>query len=153
MLTSSISGRDQGSNAMPLRSSEGDRNHFTNPAPTFTFPNETTISQDDAERIWTETYTADAFLEEDEKIRALPRNPDDDDNVEYAVAPILLWSDSTHLANFGPKSLWPIYCFFANVSKYLRCKPSIFSAHHLAYIPSVRLTKLKSNCLLNIRRE
>ncbi|THG97733.1 hypothetical protein EW026_g4333 [Hermanssonia centrifuga] len=91
----------------------------------------------DLERIYTEVWTCDAMLEEDLKIRAQPRNPDDDDNVEYAIAPLMLWSDSTHLANFGTASLWPIYMYFASLTKYLRSKVSSFAAHHLAYLPSV----------------
>ncbi|KAJ3569072.1 hypothetical protein NP233_g5289 [Leucocoprinus birnbaumii] len=47
----------------------------------------------------------------------------------------MLWSDATHLADFGSASLWPIYCYFGNQSKYERLKPSNFAAHHIAYIP------------------
>lgn len=71
------------------------------------------------EQVYTEMYTSDAMLEEDAKIRTLPCNPSDNDDVEYAIAPMLLYSDSTCLANFGPASLWPIYLFFAGVSKYM----------------------------------
>ncbi|PSR71616.1 hypothetical protein PHLCEN_2v12469 [Hermanssonia centrifuga] len=89
------------------------------------------------ERVYTEGYTCDALVEEDAKIQALPRNPEDQEDVEYSIVPLMLWSDSTHLANFGTASLWPIYLYLGNLSKYLRCKPSSFAAHHLAYIPSV----------------
>jgi hypothetical protein len=77
------------------------------------------------------------MLEEDAKIQAQPRDASDNPNTEVAIAPILVWSDSTHLANFGTASLWPIYIFFGNLSKYTRGKPTAFAAHHLAYIPSV----------------
>jgi hypothetical protein len=77
------------------------------------------------------------MLEEDAKIQALPRDPGDDSDMEMAIAPILVWSDSTHLTSFGTASLWPIYIYFGNLSKYLRGKPTAFAAHHLAYIPSV----------------
>ena len=100
---------------------------------------------DEGERIFTEAYTCDAILEEDKKIQSLPRNPDDSPDVPYAIAALMLWSDSTHLANFGSASLWPIYLFFGNLSKYVHCKLSTFSAHHLAYIPSVSI-----HVLLNI---
>ncbi len=89
------------------------------------------------ERVYTEGYTCDTLLKEDAKIRSQPRNPDDADNVEYSVVPLMLWSDSTHLANFGTASLWPIYLYLGNLSKYVRSKPSSFAAQHLAYIPSV----------------
>jgi hypothetical protein len=92
-----------------------------------------------SERIYTEVYTSDAMLEEDEKIRTMPRSSEDNPDIEYIIAAILLWSDSTHLTSFGTACLWPIYCLFAGLSKYLRCCPTMFAAHHLAYIPHVRL--------------
>ncbi|PSR74642.1 hypothetical protein PHLCEN_2v9671, partial [Hermanssonia centrifuga] len=90
-----------------------------------------------SERVYTEGYTCDALIDEDAKIQSQPRNPEDADDVEYSVVPLMLWSDSTHLANFGTASLWPIYLYLGNLSKYVRSKPSSFAAHHLAYIPSL----------------
>ena len=78
------------------------------------------------------------MLEEDARIRARPRDPEDGPELEIAIMAVLLWSDSTHLANFGTASLWPIYMYFGNTSKYTRGKPTSFPAQHLAYIPSVR---------------
>ncbi|KAL6308598.1 hypothetical protein BKA93DRAFT_822327 [Sparassis latifolia] len=66
-----------------------------------------------------------------------PREPGDDPEMEIAIAPLMLWSDSTHLANFRSASLWPIYLFFGHLSKYIHSKPTSFAAHHLAYIPSL----------------
>ncbi|THH16591.1 hypothetical protein EUX98_g9280 [Antrodiella citrinella] len=92
------------------------------------------------ERVYSEVYNSEAMIEEYEKIQqahppssASPGEP----VVENVIAGIMLWSDSTHLAQFGTASLWPIYLFFANQSKYIRCKPTEFAAHHLAYIPSL----------------
>ena len=59
--------------------------------------------------------------------------------LEIVVACILLYSDSTHLTNFGTASLWPIYLYFGNLSKYIRARSSAFAAHHVAYIPGVSL--------------
>ncbi|THU89276.1 hypothetical protein K435DRAFT_865459 [Dendrothele bispora CBS 962.96] len=59
------------------------------------------------------------------------------DKLENVVVWIMLWSDSTHLAQFGTASLWPIYMYIGNLSKYIRVKPSAYAAHHLAYIPSL----------------
>ncbi|KZT63257.1 hypothetical protein DAEQUDRAFT_780622 [Daedalea quercina L-15889] len=59
----------------------------------------------------------------------------DPPEVEVALVPMLLYSDSTHLTSFGSASLWPIYAFFGFVSKYVRAKPTSFSAHHIAYLP------------------
>lgn len=39
-------------------------------------------------------------------------------------AMLLVWSDVSHLANFGDPSLWPIYLYFGNLSKYTRRKPA-----------------------------
>jgi len=90
-------------------------------------------------RVYTDVYNSDAMLEEDAKIRALPQDPSDDPETELAIASILLWSDSTHLASFGTASLWPIYMFLGNLSKYTRGKPSAFAGQHLAYVPTVSL--------------
>ena len=88
-------------------------------------------------RVLTDCYNSDAMLEEDAKIRKLPRVEGDDPSVEYAVLPILLWSDETVLSNFGTAALWPIYLYLGNLSKYVRGRPTEFAAHHLAYIPNV----------------
>ncbi|TBU51624.1 hypothetical protein BD310DRAFT_833925 [Dichomitus squalens] len=89
------------------------------------------------ERLITDMYNSDTMIREHEDLQRQPRNPEDAPDVEYVVAGILVYSDSTHLANFGTASLWPMYAYFANLSKYLRFKPSIFAAHHLAYVPSL----------------
>jgi hypothetical protein len=64
---------------------------------------------------------------------SLPANPE----FETVVAAFMFWSDSTHLANFGSASLWPLYTFFGNQSKYIRAKPNSHAARHQAYIPSL----------------
>lgn len=89
-------------------------------------------------RVLTDCYNSDAMLEEDENIHNMPRAEGDADDVEYAVLPLLLWSDETCLSQFGNAKLWPIYLYFGNLSKYVRGRPTEFAAHHLAYIPSVR---------------
>ena len=88
------------------------------------------------ERVVTDLYNSDAFLEEHEKLQQQPREPECE--LERVIASVMVWSDSTHLTNFGQASLWPVYVFFGNQSKYSRSKPSQFAAHHLAYLPSVR---------------
>lgn len=82
-----------------------------------------------------EVYSADTFLKEHDKIQAhntIGSTPE----IEAVVCSIILYSDSTHLTSFGLSSLWPIYAYFRNISKYCHAKSS-FSAHHLAYIPKV----------------
>ena len=100
-------------------------------------------SDEPPERVITEMYNSDAVIEEHEKIRSQPPVPGC--NLETVVASIMLWSDSTHLANFGTAALWPIYAFFGNQSKYTRGKPTSFAAHHIAYIPSVCLLYILIN--------
>ena len=89
-----------------------------------------------AEWIYSEAFTADYFLGQYEKI--LHTNPQK--KCIPVVIGIMIWSDSTHLASFGTDSLWPVYLYFGNQSKYTHAKPSEFAAHHLAYIPKVILT-------------
>ncbi|KAI0704524.1 hypothetical protein C8T65DRAFT_578127 [Cerioporus squamosus] len=87
-------------------------------------------------RVLTDCYNSDAMLDEDEKIRKMPHVKGEED-VEYAILPLLLWSDETCLSQFGNAKLWPIYMYFGNISKYVRGRPSEFAAHHVAYIPSL----------------
>ncbi len=89
------------------------------------------------ERIYSELYTSDAFLAEHDKICANCNKQDSGSQIENVVLVIMLWSDSTHLTSFRNTSLWPIYLYVGNLSKYIRSKPTSHSAHHLAYIPKV----------------
>lgn len=87
------------------------------------------------ERVITEMYNSDAMIEEHIKIqqeqsaKGIKR--------EIVVAGIMVWSDSTHLADFGSASMWPAYIGFANQTKYTRTDPRTRSLHHLAYLPEV----------------
>jgi len=89
-----------------------------------------------SERIYSETFTADVFNDEYDKLRKFKRYGPNS-TLEPIVAGISFYSDSTHLTSFGNASLWPIYMYIGNQSKYLRAKPSEFAAHHIAYIPKV----------------
>ncbi|KAF8800330.1 hypothetical protein BYT27DRAFT_7117677 [Phlegmacium glaucopus] len=86
------------------------------------------------ERIYSELYNSNAYIQEQEQIRSQPRP---ECGLETVIAPIMLWSDSTHLTSFGNASLWPIYLYLGSLSKYTRAKPTSFAAHHLAYIPKL----------------
>ncbi|KAK7440078.1 hypothetical protein VKT23_016369 [Stygiomarasmius scandens] len=59
--------------------------------------------------------------------------------IPWLMVPIMIYSDSTCVNNFGDTSLWPVYIFFLGLSKYLRSKPTSGTAHHFAYIPSVNI--------------
>ena len=87
------------------------------------------------ERLYSELYNSDAYLQE----QAVVCGRIHEDAFETVIVSMMLWSDSTHLTSFGSASLWPIYLFFGNQSKYDRAKPTTFSAHHLAYIPEVSI--------------
>jgi hypothetical protein len=87
------------------------------------------------ERCYDEVYTSDAFLKADDALQKQKNEPNC--TLEKVVLGLMLWSDSTHLANFGNAKAWPIYLYFANLSKYIRAKPTSGSSHHIAYIPSV----------------
>ncbi|TDL17170.1 hypothetical protein BD410DRAFT_886035 [Rickenella mellea] len=108
------------------------------------------------QRVYDELYTSDAHLEAHEEVQNLPREPGD--NFERAVVSLMFWSDSTHLTSFGDASLWPIYLYFGNQSKYERGKPSANACHHVAYIPSDSFQELTgdsatTDVLTHCRRE
>ncbi|KAG6838701.1 hypothetical protein C0991_009404, partial [Blastosporella zonata] len=85
------------------------------------------------EQIFTETFTADFFIDEYMKVRQMPEI----DGIENVIFGISIWSDSTHLTNFGKASLWPIYLYPTNQLKDIRGKPTCFSESHIAYIPPI----------------
>ena len=87
-------------------------------------------------RIYGEAYSSDIAIQLYEEIKKIP-SPPDSPPVESAIVLLMLGSDSTHLASFGTASLWPIYVFFGNMSKYDSSKPTEFAACHLAYLPKV----------------
>ncbi|KAL4261253.1 hypothetical protein AB1N83_010639 [Pleurotus pulmonarius] len=82
------------------------------------------------QRTYGEIYTSQKMMDAH---RSLPTDP----NLETVVVAFMFWSDATHLATFGTASLWPLYTFFGNCSKYLRLKPTGNHCHHQAYIPSL----------------
>jgi len=87
-------------------------------------------------RVYGEAFSLDAMCEAYEEIRRKNLTHDGPD-VEVAIMSMSIYSDSTQLSSFGPTSLWLMYIFFGNQSKYDRCQPSSFAAHHVAYFPSV----------------
>jgi len=90
------------------------------------------------ERVFSEVYNSDAFIEEHKNVQRAPLPPDEPDcKLEKVVAALMVWSDSTHLANFGTAKLWPIYFLFGNVSKYIHGQPNSGACQHVAYIPSL----------------
>ena len=88
-------------------------------------------------RIYGEAYSSDTAVRLFEEVKDIPPLADYP-NIESVIILLMLGSDATHLASFGTASLWPVYLFFGNMSKYDSSKPSEFPAFHLAYLPKVR---------------
>lgn len=95
------------------------------------------------EMVYSELYSSSAFIKAHEDIQKLPREAGC--KLQRVVCSIMLWSDSTQLANFGNASLWPVYMFFGNQSKYDRARPNANACHHLAYIPKVSVDPVHFN--------
>ncbi|KAF9226856.1 hypothetical protein BS17DRAFT_794281 [Gyrodon lividus] len=72
-------------------------------------------------RVFSEAYTSPQYLDTYQQVNSLPHK--DGDDLKHVVAPLMLWSNATHLANFGDASLWPLNYTSA--------------CHHVAYIPTV----------------
>ena len=68
------------------------------------------------QRVYDELYASDAWNQAHDEIMKQRRG--DGCKLERVVAGLMLWSDSTQLAQFGHASAWPIYLFFGNLSKY-----------------------------------
>ena len=94
-----------------------------------------TTADDRRVQVYSESYTSPQMVKAYKEVGCLPREADD--HYERVIIPLMLWSDATHLANFGDASLWPVYVYFGNQSKYIRGKPTSEACHHIAYIPSV----------------
>jgi hypothetical protein len=91
------------------------------------------------ERCFDEAYTSDSWIDSHNELQKQPNEPGC--KLEKVILGLMFWSDSTHLASFGTASVWPLYMYFANLSKYFRGKPNSAAAHHVAYIPSVCSTQ------------
>ena len=87
-------------------------------------------------RLYGEAYTSDEMINAYEEVQKIPPDPAHP-SAENVVVELAAFSDATMLAQFGMAFLWPVYIFFGNLSKYIRCQPSSYAAHHAAYFPSV----------------
>jgi hypothetical protein len=90
--------------------------------------------------IYGDMYTSPAFLEAHSQLQDLPGEPGCD--LPRVVVGLMFWSDATQLTTFGNAKLWPTYMYFANESKYRRCKPSCNLSNHVAYFETVRAPTL-----------
>ncbi|KAF7293522.1 hypothetical protein MIND_01130500 [Mycena indigotica] len=85
------------------------------------------------EEVFGEIYTSRAMLEAYHSIPQPPPPESPESPVESIIVAIMVWSDATHLAQFGAASLWPGYTFFGNHPKGFRGKPSSNAGFHQAY--------------------
>jgi hypothetical protein len=96
------------------------------------------------ERMYSELYSGNFWNQEYDKVQNANKNGPNNALEAFVVA-LMVWSDATCLAQFGNASLWPIYLYIGNQSKYIRGKPTSFAAHHVAYMPKVFLRFLCEN--------
>lgn len=89
------------------------------------------------ERVRGELYTSDAWLAEHEAVQNLEINTRQPCYLERAIAALMFYSDATHVAQFGQNSIWPVYLYFGNESKYYRRKPTARVCEHVAYLIKV----------------
>jgi hypothetical protein len=69
-------------------------------------------------RCFDEVYTSDAFIEANDTLQK--QQNELGCRLEKVILGLMLWSDSAHSASFGPNAkVWPIYLYFANLSKYI----------------------------------
>ncbi|KAK0430950.1 hypothetical protein EV421DRAFT_1912371 [Armillaria borealis] len=57
--------------------------------------------------------------------------------IENVVVPMMLYTDLTHLTNFGDALLWPGYIFYGLLSKYISAMPDAHAAHYFVYMPEL----------------
>ncbi|KAG2147473.1 uncharacterized protein EDB93DRAFT_1085466, partial [Suillus bovinus] len=85
--------------------------------------------------IFDELYTSDAWLEAQNDLHKLPKKPGC--SLECTIAGLMLFSDATHLVNFGTAKAWPLYMYFGNLTKYSRSQPQLGAYHLVAFLPSL----------------
>ncbi|KAG6905803.1 hypothetical protein DXG01_000659 [Tephrocybe rancida] len=81
--------------------------------------------------LYAEMYMSQAFLSAHQKLQEAP--PEPGCTLPRVVVALMLWSDATHLTQFGNAKITPLYMYFGNKSKYRRSKPSCRLAEHVAF--------------------
>lgn len=85
--------------------------------------------------VYDELYTSDAWITAHDDLQK--QRCEDEYKLEYVIAGLMIWSDATHLAQFGNASAWPVYLCFGNQSKYTQATPDSGACHPIAFIPTV----------------
>src|ERR1700722_1735086 len=99
-------------------------------------------------RVQGELYTSPAFIDAHRELQESPAELGCD--LPQVVVALMFWSDITHLTSFGDATLWPLYLYFGNESKYRRSKPSCHACHHVAYFQKV--SEFRLYVLFNFQR-
>jgi hypothetical protein len=86
-------------------------------------------------RVHGEMYSSQAFLDVHNALQNSP--PEENCTLPRHIVALMFSSDSTNLTSFGDATLWPIYLFFGNESKYRRCQPTCNLGSHVAYLRKV----------------
>ncbi|KAG2103163.1 hypothetical protein BD769DRAFT_1676420 [Suillus cothurnatus] len=81
------------------------------------------------ERMFDELYSSDSWLEAQEELQRQPR--EHGCSLKRMIAGLMLFSDATHLANFGMAKAWPLYLYFGNLTKYACLAPKSGACHLL----------------------
>ena len=89
---------------------------------------------DREQHVYDKLYTSNTWITVHDKIQK--QRQDDRCKLEHVIAGLMLWSDVTHLAQFGTTSAWPIYLFFRNQSKYVQACPNSRACHPITFIPT-----------------
>ncbi|KAG1779369.1 hypothetical protein EV702DRAFT_1214493 [Suillus placidus] len=87
------------------------------------------------ERVFDELYTSDSWLDAQDDLQKLPREPGC--KLERVIAGLMFFSDATHLANFGTAKAWPLYMYFGNLTKYACSAPKSGACHLVGFLPSL----------------
>lgn len=113
----------------------GSRFHYT-PFKLFWKPNDSAPP----ERLHGELYGSDAWIKEHIKVRKAHSHRVDKfgRRMEVVLLSLMAASDSMNCTSFSNVSVWPIYLYFGNQSKYERGRPTTGAAKHACYVPKVR---------------
>jgi hypothetical protein len=98
------------------------------------------------EHIFDKLYTSNAWLEAQDDLQKLPKEPGC--SLERVVAGLMLFSDATHLANFGMAKAWLLYLYFGNLMKYIWSSPQSGACHLVGFLPSVSPCMMPVNWVL-----
>ncbi|KIM66091.1 hypothetical protein SCLCIDRAFT_111422, partial [Scleroderma citrinum Foug A] len=81
------------------------------------------------QHVYDELYTSDVWIQAHDEI--MKQRREDDCQLERVIVGMMFWSDTTHLAQFGHASAWPIYLFFGIYPS----KPIHHIYSHVTYLP------------------